>query len=134
MAHCTDGTLHHLFAICPHHQAQEVVAALESADVEALGRWASNVAAFDALDGAGIANMAPGPSHSGRREAYASILTGDNPDYLVAALVLGSTVRSFDSQRDMLMLVSRADAPTRSQSEWQRSLVICDLGCSAAVG
>ena len=98
--------LHHLFATGPHHQAQEVVAALKSADVEALDRWASNVAAFDALDGVSIGNMAPGSSHVQRREAYASILTGDNPDYLVAALVLGSTVRSFDSQRDMLMLVS----------------------------
>ena len=35
-------------------------------------------------------------------EAIATLLTTDNRDYLRGALVLGSSIRSFDSSRDMV--------------------------------
>lgn len=41
-------------------------------------------------------------------EAIATLLTTDNRDYLRGALVLGSSIRSFDSSRDMVALVTAA--------------------------
>jgi len=40
------------------------------------------------------------------KEAIATLLTTTNADYLRGALVLGSSIRSFDSERDMLILVT----------------------------
>jgi len=42
------------------------------------------------------------------KEAIATLLTTTNADYLRGALVLGSSIRSFDSQRDMIILVTQA--------------------------
>ena len=53
------------------------------------------------------------------KEAIATLLTTDNKDYLRGALVLGSSVRSFDSSRDMVCLVTKA-VPT----EWHASLAV----------
>merc|ERR1719263_1620695 len=39
-------------------------------------------------------------------EAIATLLTTTNADYLRGALVLGSSIRSFDAERDMLILVT----------------------------
>ncbi len=44
-------------------------------------------------------------------EAIATLLTTDNKDYLRGALVLGSSIRSFDSSRDMVHSTSRPAAP-----------------------
>lgn len=52
-------------------------------------------------------------------EAFATLLTTDNIDYLRGALVLGSSIRSFDSSRDMVCLVTPA-VPT----EWRSSLAV----------
>ena len=47
-------------------------------------------------------------------EAIATLLTTDNRDYLRGALVLGSSIRSFDSSRDMVRGVA-ARAPPRKR-------------------
>merc|ERR1719409_224696 len=52
-------------------------------------------------------------------EAFATLLTTDNVDYLRGALVLGSSIRTFDSSRDMVCLVTAA-VPT----EWRASLQV----------
>lgn len=53
------------------------------------------------------------------KEAIATILTTDNKDYLRGALVLGSSIRSFDSSRDMICLVTAA-----VPKEWYESLAV----------
>jgi len=53
------------------------------------------------------------------KEAIATLLTTDNKDYLRGALVLGSSIRSFDSSRDMVILVTKA-VPT----EWRGPLTV----------
>ena len=53
------------------------------------------------------------------REAIATLLTTDNADYLRGALVLGSSIRSFDSSRDMVCLVTKA-----VPAEWRGSLSV----------
>jgi hypothetical protein len=52
-----------------------------------------------------------------RREALATILTGDDPDYLEAAMVMGSTFRTFDDARAMLLLATPLVPP-----EWRGAL------------
>ena len=52
-------------------------------------------------------------------EAFATLLTTDNSDYLRGALVLGSSIRTFDSSRDMVCLVTAA-----VPSEWRSSLTV----------
>jgi glycogenin glucosyltransferase len=52
-------------------------------------------------------------------EAFATLLTTTNADYLRGALVLGSSIRSFDSSRDMIILVTSA-VPT----EWRSALTV----------
>jgi glycogenin glucosyltransferase len=52
-------------------------------------------------------------------EAIATLLTTTNADYLRGALVLGSSIRSFDSERDMIILVTQA-VPT----EWRSALTV----------
>lgn len=51
------------------------------------------------------------------KEAFATLLTTDNTDYLRGALVLGSSIRSFDSSRDMICLVTPA-----VPKEWHAAL------------
>ena len=53
------------------------------------------------------------------REAIATLLTTDNADYLRGALVLGSSIRSFDSSRDMVCLVTKA-----VPAEWRGALSV----------
>ena len=50
-------------------------------------------------------------------EAFATLLTTDNADYLRGALVLGSSIRTFDSSRDMVALVT-----DKVPAEWHASL------------
>jgi len=57
------------------------------------------------------------PRHSD--EAIATLLTTTNADYLRGALVLGSSIRSFDSSRDMIILVTKA-VPV----EWRSALTV----------
>jgi len=52
-------------------------------------------------------------------EAIATLLTTDNADYLRGALVLGSSIRSFDSSRDMVCLVTKA-----VPAEWRGALSV----------
>merc|ERR1719498_1926837 len=52
-------------------------------------------------------------------EAIATLLTTTNADYLRGALVLGSSIRSFDSSRDMVILVTKA-VPV----EWRSALTV----------
>jgi len=52
-------------------------------------------------------------------EAIATLLTTTNADYLRGALVLGSSIRSFDSSRDMIILVTKA-VPV----EWRSALTV----------
>lgn len=52
-------------------------------------------------------------------EAIVTLLTTDNVDYLRGALVLGSSIRTFDSSRDMLALVTEA-----VPREWHSSLQV----------
>jgi len=52
-------------------------------------------------------------------EAITTLLTTDNKDYLRGALVLGSSIRSFDSSRDMVCLVTSA-----VPKEWHASLAV----------
>jgi len=52
-------------------------------------------------------------------EAVATLLTTDNKDYLRGALVLGSSIRSFDSSRDMVCLVTKA-----VPMEWRGPLTV----------
>ena len=53
-------------------------------------------------------------------EAVATLLTTDNKDYLRGALVLGSSIRSFDSSRDMVRgSASRHPLPGAAVSESQ---------------
>merc|ERR1719238_1865398 len=52
-------------------------------------------------------------------EAFATLLTTDNVDYLRGALVLGSSIRTFDSTRDMVALVT-----DKVPSEWHASLTV----------
>merc|ERR1719327_152806 len=52
-------------------------------------------------------------------EAFATLLTTTNADYLRGALVLGSSIRSFDSSRDMIILVTKA-VPV----EWRSALTV----------
>jgi len=54
-----------------------------------------------------------------KTEAIATLLTTTNADYLRGALVLGSSIRSFDSSRDMICLVTAA-VPT----EWRSALSV----------
>ena len=54
-----------------------------------------------------------------KSQAYATLLTTDNADYLRGALVLGSSIRSFDSTRDMVCLVTSA-VPI----EWRKALTV----------
>merc|ERR1719424_1682661 len=53
------------------------------------------------------------------KEAIATLLTTTNADYLRGALVLGSSIRSFDSERDMIILVTPL-VPT----EWRSALTV----------
>jgi len=53
------------------------------------------------------------------KEAIATLLTTANTDYLRGALVLGSSIRSFDSSRDMVCMVT----PTVPK-EWHASLAV----------
>merc|ERR550537_1445575 len=53
------------------------------------------------------------------KEAIATLLTTDNKDYLRGALVLGSSIRSFDSSRDMVCMVTAA-----VPKEWHSSLAV----------
>merc|ERR1719487_2392883 len=52
-------------------------------------------------------------------EAFATLLTTDNADYLRGALVLGSSIRTFDSSRDMVALVT-----DKVPAEWHASLTV----------
>jgi glycogenin glucosyltransferase len=52
-------------------------------------------------------------------EAYATLLTTANVDYFRGALVLGSSIRSFDSTRDLVCLVT-ASVP----QEWRSALTV----------
>lgn len=52
-------------------------------------------------------------------EAYATILTTDNKEYFRGALVLGSSIRSFDSSRDLICLVTSA-----VPQEWRSALTV----------
>lgn len=52
-------------------------------------------------------------------EAIATLLTTDNKDYLRGALVLGSSIRSFDSSREMICLVTAA-----VPKDWHASLSV----------
>jgi len=52
-------------------------------------------------------------------EAFATLLTTDNADYLRGALVLGSSIRTFDSTRDMVALVT-----DKVPKEWHSSLTV----------
>jgi len=52
-------------------------------------------------------------------EAFATLLTTDNVDYLRGALVLGSSIRTFDSSRDMVALVT-----DKVPAEWHASLQV----------
>merc|ERR1719263_94800 len=52
-------------------------------------------------------------------EAIATLLTTTNADYLRGALVLGSSIRSFDAERDMLILVTPL-VPV----EWRSALTV----------
>jgi len=54
-----------------------------------------------------------------QKEAIVTLLTTDNADYLRGALVLGSSVRSFDSSRDMVCMVTKA-----VPSEWRSLLSV----------
>jgi len=53
------------------------------------------------------------------KEAIATLLTTPNTDYLRGALVLGSSIRSFDSSRDMVCMVTSA-----VPKEWHASLTV----------
>jgi glycogenin glucosyltransferase len=53
------------------------------------------------------------------KEAFATLLTTANRDYLRGALVLGSSIRSFDSTRDLVCLVTKA-----VPSEWRSALEV----------
>jgi len=53
------------------------------------------------------------------KEAFATLLTTNNADYLRGALVLGSSIRSFDSARDMICMVTAA-----VPQEWRSSLEV----------
>jgi glycogenin glucosyltransferase len=52
-------------------------------------------------------------------EAFATLLTTENVDDLRGALVLGSSIRTFDSSRDMVALVT-----DKVPAEWQSSLTV----------
>jgi len=52
-------------------------------------------------------------------EAFATLLTTDNVEYFRGALVLGSSIRSFDSSRDLICLVTK-NVPT----EWHSALTV----------
>jgi glycogenin glucosyltransferase len=52
-------------------------------------------------------------------EAFATLLTTANRDYLRGALVLGSSIRSFDATRDLICLVTMA-----VPSEWRSALEV----------
>jgi len=52
-------------------------------------------------------------------EAIATLLTTDNVDYLRGALVLGSSIRTYDSTRDMVALVT-----PKVPQEWHSSLQV----------
>jgi len=52
-------------------------------------------------------------------EAFATLLTTDNADYLRGALVLGSSIRTFDSSRDMIAMVT-----DKVPAEWHASLTV----------
>jgi len=54
-----------------------------------------------------------------KSQAYATLLTTDNADYFRGALVLGSSIRSFDSARDMVCLVT-SSVP----EEWRSALTV----------
>jgi len=53
------------------------------------------------------------------KEAISTLLTTSNTDYLRGALVLGSSIRSFDSARDMICMVTSA-----VPKEWHASLTV----------
>jgi glycogenin glucosyltransferase len=53
------------------------------------------------------------------KQAFATLLTTDNADYLRGALVLGSSIRTFDSSRDMVALVTE-----KVPAEWHASLTV----------
>ena len=53
------------------------------------------------------------------QEAYATILTTKNADYFRGALVLGSSIRSFDSSRELICLVTAA-----VPREWRSALSV----------
>ncbi len=55
------------------------------------------------------------------KQAIATLLTTNDTDYLRGALVLGSSIRSFDSSRDMIVLVTK-DVPR----EWHSALAVAD--------
>ncbi|EOD07169.1 hypothetical protein EMIHUDRAFT_97003 [Emiliania huxleyi CCMP1516] len=54
-----------------------------------------------------------------KSQAYATLLTTDNSDYFRGAMVLGSSIRSFDSARDMVCLVT-SSVP----EEWRSALTV----------
>jgi len=53
------------------------------------------------------------------KQAIATLLTTNNPYYLQGALVLGSSIRSFDSTRDMVALVTK-----QTPAEWRDPLQV----------
>jgi len=52
-------------------------------------------------------------------EAFATLLTTANADYFRGALVLGSSIRTFDSSRDLVCLVTKS-----VPSEWHSALTV----------
>jgi len=82
-----------------------------------------NVAAIaQALAAGSPVKLAPSPWLVTPRkptEAFATLLTTANRDYLRGALVLGSSIRSFDSSRDLVCLVTKA-----VPAEWRSALEV----------
>jgi glycogenin glucosyltransferase len=82
-----------------------------------------NVAAISqALAAGSPVKLAPSPWLVTPRkptEAFATLLTTANRDYLRGALVLGSSIRSFDSSRDLVCLVTKA-----VPAEWRSALEV----------
>ena len=80
---------------------------------DTLSRWSPEAAAQQVAP----ANWLMTPRKA--NEAFATLLTTDNADYLRGALVLGSSIRTFDSSRDMVALVTE-----RVPTEWHASLEV----------
>merc|ERR1740138_1182869 len=80
---------------------------------DTLSRWSPEAAAQQVAP----ANWLMTPRKA--NEAFATLLTTDNADYLRGALVLGSSIRTFDSSRDMVALVT-----DKVPAEWHASLQV----------